>query len=144
MDAIIIPVLGIMVPIVIVPTVLGIRHARQVRELEHKERMKALELGRSLPGDEPWSSPARISLAIAAGVPIGVFFCAWMATQATGFKQDIWMTSMVTSMTAVISGSILAGKHFTQRAAAEAAAQAAYGKPEMHDADAFDVVGSRG
>ena len=35
----------------------GIRLERTKRELEHKERMRALELGRSLPGDGSWLSP---------------------------------------------------------------------------------------
>lgn len=35
----------------------GIRLEKTKRELEHKERMRALELGRSLPGDVPWLSP---------------------------------------------------------------------------------------
>ena len=35
----------------------GIRLERTKRELEHKERMMALELGRSLPGDGSWFSP---------------------------------------------------------------------------------------
>jgi len=37
---------------------LGIRHDKYKRELEHKERMRALELGRSLPGDAPGLTPA--------------------------------------------------------------------------------------
>ena len=37
---------------------LGLRQEKLKRELEHKERMKALEMGRSLPGDLPWLSPA--------------------------------------------------------------------------------------
>ena len=30
--------------------------------MEHIERMKALELGRTLPQDEPWFSPVRIAV----------------------------------------------------------------------------------
>ena len=43
--------------------ILGIRHDRRKREMEHIERMKALELGRTLPQDEPWLSPAKIAAA---------------------------------------------------------------------------------
>ena len=47
---------------------LGIRQERLKRELEHKERMRALELGRSLPGDIPWLSPTqRIGFLMAVG-----------------------------------------------------------------------------
>ena len=59
---------------------LGIRHDRYKRELEHNERMSALELGRSLPGDTPWLSPARLGFLIASVVPIGIFGFAWLAT----------------------------------------------------------------
>ena len=58
----IIPIVAMAIPIVLVPVVLGIRHARLERELEHAERMKALELGRTLPEDEPWWTPPRISV----------------------------------------------------------------------------------
>ena len=139
MDPLILPLIAILVPIVIVPTALGIKYARQVRELEHRERIRALELGRVLPGDEPWANPARVSLAIAVGVPISVFLCAGMATTAAGFREEIWIAAMLVGMTAVVSGSILAGKHFAR----EAMARSIEVKPAF-DADAYDTVGTRG
>jgi hypothetical protein len=139
-----IPILALLIPIVIVPTALGLRLARQHREMEHKERIKALELGRTLPQDEPWCTPARISLVIAAGVPVGAFGFACMATAAAGFQEDIWMSAMSVSVVSVISGSILAAKHFAQRAQAEARVQAEDAKLAVDDADAYDVVGRRG
>ena len=36
-----------------IPIAFHFRHERRKRELEHIERMKALELGRTLPQDEP-------------------------------------------------------------------------------------------
>ena len=66
---------------------LGIRHDRYKRELEHKERMRALELGRSLPGDAAWLSPATLALMIAGGVPIGIFACASVATVQAGSDE---------------------------------------------------------
>ena len=141
MSAMIIPIVALLIPMVIVPTALGIKFSLRVRELEHAERMKALELGRTLPRDEPWWGPARISVAIGAGVPVGALLCAVMGSQAVGYHEDIWMSAMAVAMTGVISGSILAGKHFTQRAQAEGQVSA---KPYHEDADAFDVAGSRG
>ena len=143
MSAYLIPIFGMLIPIIIVPTALGIKYAQRVREFEHKERMRALELGRTLPGDEPWSSPARISLSIGAGVPVSVFGLAWLATQAVGYQERIWMGATMVGLGSVICGSILAAKHFTLRAEAESLAANANPKPVM-DADAFDVVGSRG
>ena len=144
MTALIISVVALLIPIIVVPTALGIKYSLRVREMEHRERMRALELGRTLPCDEPWSSPARICLAVGVGVPLGVFLCAWMASLAVGYQESIWMSSMAVGMTAVISGSVLAGKHFNQRARAETDGSAGYGKPYLADADAFDVAGSRG
>lgn len=143
MSPYVIPIVAMLIPMIIVPTALGIKFSTKMRELEHAERMKALELGRTLPQDEPWSSPARISLSIGAGVPVGVFAFAWLATQSSGFRDQIWIAATMTSIASVICGSILAAKHFNHRAEAESLAAGQYAKPQV-DADAFDVVGSRG
>src|SRR4051794_12300341 len=95
MENTIIPLFGMLIPIVIVPTALGIRHARHLREFEHAERMKALELGRTLPQDVRWETAPKVAVWIGAGVPIGVFGCAWLASTVIGFHQDIWMGAMV-------------------------------------------------
>ena len=143
MSAILIPLCALLIPIIIVPTVLGIKFTQRMRELEHQERMRALELGRTLPQDEPWSSPARISLSIGAGVPVGVFSLAWLTTQSIGYHEQIWMGATMTGIAGVICGSILAAKHFNHRAEAEILAANPYAKPRV-DADAFEMVGSRG
>lgn len=142
MNTMLIPLVGMLIPIVIVPVALGVRYARHERGLEHAERMKALDLGRTLPRDEPWWSPARISVAIGAGVPVGVFVCAWLATVSSGFHDGVWISATGVGMTAVISGSVLAAKHFAHRAQAENGLYAT--KPVFDDADAYDVVGRRG
>ena len=53
--------------------VFHLRNEQRKRELEHIERMQALEFGRTLPQDEPWWSPLRIGLVIGGAVPLGVF-----------------------------------------------------------------------
>jgi len=143
MSPMVIPIVGMFIPIVIVPFALGFKYSHKMREMEHAERMRALELGRTLPRDEPWSSPARISLSIGAGVPVGVFCFAWLASNSIGYHETVWQGAAMTGIAAVISGSILAAKHFTHRAEAESLAANQYAKPQV-DADAFDVVGSRG
>jgi hypothetical protein len=145
MSEVLIPITGMLIPIIIVPVALGMKQARLARELEHTERMRALELGRTLPQDELWWSPARICVAIGAGVPIGVFFLAWMASQSVGHYELIWPMAAGVGITAVICGSLLAARHFTLRARAESGTTYAPldGKPPV-DADAYDVVGSRG
>ena len=146
MNALLIPMLGILVPIIIVPTALGLKHARLVRELEHAERMKALEVGRTLPRDEPFWSPAKVCVAIGAGVPVGSMMTAWMASESLGYKDEIWGMSTGVALVSVVCGSVLASKHFKHRAEAEALASspARYAAKAHHDADAFDVVGTRG
>src|SRR6516165_157929 len=84
---------------------LGIRHDKYKRELEHKERMRALELGRTLPGDSPWLSPAKLGLLIAAAVPIGVFACASATTVERGFHADVWTAAGMVGLGGVICGT---------------------------------------
>ena len=141
MDPLIISIVALLIPIVIVPVALGIKYARHERELEHAERMRALELGRTLPQDEPWWNPPRLAAAIGVGVPIGVFFWAAIGGSGPGPHEEVWIGATTVSVAAVISGSVLAGKHYAR---VGAAAQAGQAKPDLVDADAFDVVGRRG
>src|SRR5215831_18079546 len=115
MDAMVIPLMALLIPIVVAPTAMGIKYARQVRELEHKERMKALELGRTLPRDEPWWTPPRLAAAMGVGVPVGVFVCAMLASQGPGHDEGPWIAAIGVGMTGVISGAVLAGRHYSQR-----------------------------
>ena len=43
MDPLIIPIVGILMPLVLVPTVLVLKHRHKRREWEHRERMRAME-----------------------------------------------------------------------------------------------------
>jgi hypothetical protein len=145
-EAILIPIIALLIPIILVPVVLGIRYERQKRELEHAERMRALELGRMLPGDETWFTPAKISLAIGAGVPVAVFMLALTAAKAVGFREEIFVFAGLVGMTGVICGTILAHKAFELRSPSDpglTAGHASYAKP-MVDDDAYDVTASRG
>jgi hypothetical protein len=139
MDALIIPIVGMSIPIVIVPVALAMKHAKRVRELEHTERIRALELGRTLPQDESWWNPGRMGLALGLGVPLGVFACAAAATVADGYHAGVWLAAAVVGSAGVVWGSDLAaGK------SAGVMNTPAYGaKPIVAD-DAFDVVGARG
>jgi hypothetical protein len=120
--------------------VLGIRHDRRKRELEHIERMRALELGRVLPQDEPWWSPLRIALLIGAGVPSVAFVSANLASQAIGFHEGMWVAAAIVGMTAVISGSILAGQSLSRQKRSEP-----FDAPKPYvGEDAYDVVSARG
>src|SRR5271166_2330170 len=85
----------------------GIRLERTKRELEHKERMRALELGRNLPGDGSWLSPLRAGVLVAAGVPIGVFGAALLSSLALGYREGIWQPAGIVSIFAVVCGTVL-------------------------------------
>lgn len=144
MNVALIPIMGMAIPIVLVPVTLAMKHARRERELEHTERMKALELGRTLPGDESWWSPSRICVAFGVVVPVGVFLCAWLAAQSDPRQAPAaWFAATVVGLAGVISGAVLAARHFQQISAAPQPGEHGVGKP-VFDADTFDVVGSRG
>jgi hypothetical protein len=128
-----------LIPIVLVPVILGLKHARLERELEHAERMKALELGRKLPADEPMPSPLWIIGAIGAGVPIGVFFCVFIAAGSLEDQTPAWVAAGIVGLAGVVSGSLLAHRHLLKGEVREDL----NAKPSF-DADAFDVVGTRG
>ena len=119
--------------------VLYYRDERRKRELEHIERMHALEFGRSLPQDEPWWSPLRIGLVIGGAVPLGVFLTVGIATSAVGFHDGMWIAAVLVGTAAVICGSILAVS-LNAKPASELLADS---KPRIEE-DAFDVVSARG
>jgi hypothetical protein len=119
--------------------VLGIRHERRKRELEHIERMHALEFGRTLPQDQPWWSPLRIGVVIGGAVPLGVFLTVGAATSAAGFHDGMWLAAAIVGTAGVICGSILAMSNKTERVSSPFADS----KPQIEE-DAYDVVGARG
>jgi hypothetical protein len=119
------------------------RHERWKLGLEHEKQLKALELGRALPGEgylESWFSPLRVGLFIGAGVPLGAFLSALVATVSIGFHDGIWIATLIVGLGAVISGSIIAGRAHTQANTPPADAEA---KPFVEE-DAYDVVSARG
>ncbi len=120
--------------------IMGIRHDRRKRELEHMERMRALELGRKLPQDEPWLSPTKIALVIGGFVPLVVFSSVATATARSGFHEGMWIAAGLVSTAAVISGSVLAGTSLRRDATSTGSLD---NKPYVEE-DAYDVVSSRG
>jgi hypothetical protein len=118
----------------------GGRQQQRKREMEHIERMKALEFGRTLPQDEPWSSPARIGALIGVVVPLGVFLSVAIATSAAGFHEGMWIAAGMVGMASVIAGATLAGQSIHHQKTSD---RTAIVKPYVED-DAYDVVSSRG
>jgi hypothetical protein len=146
MDATIIPVTGILVPIVLVPTILAMKHARRKREYEHLERMKALEMGHRLPQAHAWSAVA--ATAIGAGVPIAALFFAWLASVTTHASEDIWIGASFVGISGVVGGAtlgwLLLGKQRDVNEPTPDRYSTAMNGKQPVDPDAFDVAGQRG
>ncbi len=120
--------------------IMGIRHDRRKRELEHAERMRALELGRRLPQDEPWLSAGKIGALIAILVPVGAFGAAWQTSQVAGYHEDPWFASAGVGTVAVVCGSgLVAFSHRRDRTSSASLDT----KPYVEE-DAYDVVSTRG
>jgi hypothetical protein len=140
MDAHIIPIVGMLIPIIIVPTALGFKHARYLRQMEHDERMKAMELGQTLAGDQSWT-PASVAMTIGAGVPISAMFIAFIAAAKQGGSDTIWMAAAMIGVAGVICGTILAAQAFARQGQAETNLPTE--KPAF-DPEAFEPIGHRG
>ena len=121
----------------------GIRLERTKRELEHKERMRALELGRSLPGDGSWLSPLRAGVLVAVVVPIGIFGSALLSGPAVGYQEEIWQAAGIVSVFAVVCGTLLTGFALA-RQSHQPLANAVRAEKEHVEDDAYDVVSARG
>src|SRR5438445_4403732 len=116
MSPFVIPLLALLIPLVVAPTAIGCKLARSFREMEHAERMKALELGRTLPQDEPWWTPARICVAIGAGVPVSSMGLGVVGSLLLGHTEQTMAMSSSVAITGVICGTVLTAFHFKHRA----------------------------
>jgi hypothetical protein len=132
--------------LVVIGIVSGLKQAQRRKELEHLERIKAMEMGLApQPSGLDWPSAA-VCIAIGAGVPIGSFVVAWLATLTADAPDGIWVAPVFVSFAAIGATRKLAYRIIDPRSGSKkpAYAQSApTGKPEF-DPDAFDVVGSRG
>ena len=117
-----IPILGILMPIVLVPLILMLKHRTLQREWQHKERMKAIEMG----GSPPPSTAAGSVVAIGAGVPIASVLAAAVTSlsyQPTSAGDEVpvfgiaWGCAFLISILGMGSGLILA--HIQGRAGRE-------------------------
>ncbi len=120
---------------------LGIRQERFKRELEHKERMRAMELGRDLPGDKSRLSPLRIGFLTSLIVPVSTMTFAWLSTIRVGYNGEIWRFSAAVSLAAVICGTVIVCLSVTRNL--EPVGDPLAHKPETEE-DAYDVVSARG
>jgi hypothetical protein len=141
--------------VVVMPFVLHFRAEKRKRELDHLERMRAIEVGRAYPGENKyaltslvpsWAVPSVVALSIGAVVPLGGFLCALVATLVTGYQKEVWMASAMVGLGGVICGTVLAGGAFQMLSSSGAADNVrayANSKPPVED-DEFDFVRTRG
>lgn len=141
-EAMIIPIVGMLIPIVVVPTALVVKHLNARRQLRHTEQMRALELGQPLPVGGFW--PALAAILIGFGVPVGTFFIAWMASLAYGDTRQVFLCAAVVSCVAIPCGTWVAVRLFeSQRLHRLEPPTYVNGKPTF-DPDFMDVVSRRG
>jgi hypothetical protein len=138
--------------LLIVPVLMLIRNGQRRHEWEHAERMRALEVGLSVPPrDAPWAK-ASICVAIGFGVPVVAFVCTALAFNSFKAESELWIAPAVVSVLSVISGGVLSGVLFHAKPGSgrQSSADGSRGRiagPGMKpadDPDAFDVVGRRG
>ena len=115
----------------------GIKHENHKREMEHAERMRAIECGYPLDGDLK-QNPA---VALGVGVPAIAF---GLAMGATFFNAGLyaWPAAGAASVAAVICGTVLALKRPVV-SPRDLPSSLANGKL-VGDPDTFDVAGRRG
>lgn len=140
---ILIPLTAIALPMVIVPAVLIFRHAAKKREYQHAERMRALDMGQPVPGEDRWPA-AFVCAAIGAGVPVGSFLFTFLATvNGTNVPAEIWIAPALVSAAALLTSMGMAGLMFAPRQKTSRKTETLHSKPQF-DPDSYDVVGSRG
>ena len=126
----------------------GMKQAHRRKELEHLERIKAMEMGLApQPTGLDWPAAA-VCIAIGAGVPVGSFVVAWLATLTADAPDGIWVAPVFVSFAAIGSARKLAYRIIdpTKSGSGKGVIKqvpVSDGKPAF-DPDAFDVVGSRG
>ena len=152
MEPLIIPIVAILMPLVLVPTILVLKHRHKKREWEHRERMKAMETPFQFPQIVGLGSSRGVA-AIGAGVPIASVLGAFLTSvtlEPTTFDQIsvpavAWVCAVVISAGAMVTSLTLASMHAKAAEKADSMARMdnANAKPAF-DPDTFDVVGSRG
>ena len=127
-------------------TAYWIVRAHRRREMEHIERIKALELGIvPHPAGLTWPAAAAC-IAIGAGVPIGSFAVCWLASLTAQVPGGIWVAPVFVSFSAIEAARKVAYRSLDPKSGARwpaSTSSATTGKPQF-DPDAYDVVGSRG
>jgi hypothetical protein len=147
-SVLIIPIMAMSIPIILVPTILILKHRHKKREWEHLERMKEME--ERLP-----TTPAQALIrargvaAIGAGVPVASVFAAWLTSVTSNpVLSDNDLPTVAWGCAALVSGGAMLTSLLLARMQARAIKEMTPpsdldGKP-VFDPDVFDVVSRRG
>ena len=137
---------AVLMIVVALPVVLSMRHAAKDRELLHAERLKALEMGRPLPGETATQTSAGAS-GVGVWVPICVFGIALAATQHSENSQAIgvavWISAGCVGVTGVICGTILTLNNAMKESRAAGRPALPPAKPQFEEHE-IDTVSRRG
>jgi hypothetical protein len=151
MDPLYIPIVAILMPLVLVPTMVVMKHRHQKQKWEHLERLKAMEAQYPMPMRQALQRAVGIS-AIGAGVPAVAVLGALMTTllsepltpdDAVAVPAIAWGCAALISGGAMLTSLKLASMQHAARKEFESANFVDDRKP-VYDPDAFDVVSSRG
>lgn len=121
--------------------------AQRRRGWEHAERLKALEIGQTIPERVSDWARAWVCIAIGAGVPIAAFLFTGLANLLQKVDSGIWWAPGVVGTTAVYYGYCLATKLFGSSDEQDDEVdddEADNDERPVMDADALDVVSRRG
>jgi len=140
-----IPVTAILMPVLLVATILTLKHRQRRREMEHLERLAAIENGLPTSAGEACTFWLAVT-AIGFGVPLLAIAAAFFTSIAASYKDAPELAWIAATIVSLASLGCASGLGFLQlkrldRAQSQALNQA---RKPAYDPDEFDVVSSRG
>jgi hypothetical protein len=149
-EALIIPLAGIMLPLILVPMIMTMKFIHKKREWEHLERMRTLQTGGSVSRPSHRLGGAAL-MGIGAGVPAVSVVAASITTSNVPFTYPdylpfvaiTWGCAFLISTAALICALVLGIFQVRSQKASPAFDDDTATKP-AYDPDAYDVVSRRG
>jgi hypothetical protein len=149
-EALIIPLAGIMLPLILVPIVMTMKFIHKKREWEHLERMRTLQTGGSVSRPSQRLGGAAL-MGIGAGVPAVSVVAASITTSNIPFTAPdylafvavTWGCAFLISTVALICAVVLGVVQARSQKASPAFDDDTAAKP-AYEPDAYDVVSRRG
>jgi hypothetical protein len=149
-EELLIPLVAILMPLVLVPTILVLKFRHKRREWKHQERLRAIDLGS--PGIEASSGlNGQAVVAIGTAVPIASVFAALFTTMSLPESHPdympiiaiAWGCAVMISIGSLITSLVLGVMVLRANRSVESVDQLSSLKPS-YEPDAYDVVSRRG